>query len=51
MFKTIAVKNLDGIINRKVLFIYNAFGQTVTEDYKGPKVYFYDDGYVEKRYE
>jgi hypothetical protein len=50
VFNVVAVDNRGDLIDRKVIRTVNMFGQDVTEDYDGLKIYIFDDGYILKSY-
>lgn len=47
-FDITVIDNRNSNLNRELVEIRNLFGQIVTDDYEGVKVYIYDDGYVKK---
>lgn len=48
-FPILTFKN--NFINKKILKILNCLGQEIDEEYKGIKIYYYEDGSIIKRYE
>lgn len=49
-FRTIVIDNREDYKHRKLLKVTNATGQEVSDDYKGFKIYIYDDGFVKKSF-